>query len=38
MQSAKGEEEQNIARATDAFPVLGRRLTQRASTLSGREQ
>jgi len=38
MQSAKGEEEQNISRATEAFPVLGKRLAQRASTLSGGEQ
>ena len=35
--SASGEEEA-IARAVDAFPVLGRRLGQAAGTLSGGEQ
>jgi branched-chain amino acid transport system ATP-binding protein len=35
---AKGRAEDALARATEAFPVLGQRMAQRAGTLSGGEQ
>jgi branched-chain amino acid transport system ATP-binding protein len=35
---AKGSADDAIARATEAFPVLGQRMRQRAGTLSGGEQ
>jgi branched-chain amino acid transport system ATP-binding protein len=35
---AKGRAGEALARATEAFPVLGQRMTQRAGTLSGGEQ
>lgn len=38
LQSSRGEEEQGLARAVEAFPVLGERLDQVAGTLSGGEQ
>jgi branched-chain amino acid transport system ATP-binding protein len=38
MQAPKGEEETAIERAVQAFPILGRRLGQRAATMSGGEQ
>jgi branched-chain amino acid transport system ATP-binding protein len=38
MQSDPGDEQGAIARATEAFAVLGRRLDQQAGTLSGGEQ
>ena len=38
LQSAKGDEEDAIARAVSAFPRLGERLTQVAGTMSGGEQ
>src|SRR3954454_407110 len=38
MQAGKGNESDAIERASTAFPVLGRRLTQRVSTMSGGEQ
>lgn len=38
MQAGKGDESQAIERATEAFPILGERLQQRASTLSGGQQ
>lgn len=38
LQAAAGEEDDAIARAVDAFPILGQRLEQRAGTLSGGEQ
>jgi branched-chain amino acid transport system ATP-binding protein len=38
LQSAKGEEEKAIALASEAFPILGKRINQLAGTLSGGEQ
>jgi branched-chain amino acid transport system ATP-binding protein len=38
MQSRKGEEAATIARACEAFPILGSRINQVAGTLSGGEQ
>jgi branched-chain amino acid transport system ATP-binding protein len=38
MQARRGEEGEVIERASSAFPLLGRRLNQRAGTLSGGEQ
>ena len=38
MQSRKGEEAATIARACEAFPILGNRINQVAGTLSGGEQ
>jgi len=38
MQSRRGHETEALERATNAFPVLGSRLDQRAGTLSGGEQ
>jgi branched-chain amino acid transport system ATP-binding protein len=38
MQARKGDRDTAIARAVDAFPRLGERLTQQAGTLSGGEQ
>jgi branched-chain amino acid transport system ATP-binding protein len=38
LQSAKGEEEKAIALASEAFPILGKRINQQAGTLSGGEQ
>jgi branched-chain amino acid transport system ATP-binding protein len=38
MQARKGQERTAIERATDAFPILGSRLSQTAGTLSGGEQ
>jgi branched-chain amino acid transport system ATP-binding protein len=38
MQSDPGDEEFAIARAVEAFPILGQRLAQTAGTLSGGEQ
>jgi branched-chain amino acid transport system ATP-binding protein len=38
MQSDSGDEANAIARAVDAFPILGRRIDQSAGTLSGGEQ
>ncbi|MBW8826037.1 MAG: ABC transporter ATP-binding protein [Acidobacteria bacterium] len=38
LQAAAGEEDDAIGRAIEAFPVLGRRLEQRAGTMSGGEQ
>jgi branched-chain amino acid transport system ATP-binding protein len=38
MMAGKRDEREAIARATDAFPILGDRLSQRAGTLSGGEQ
>jgi branched-chain amino acid transport system ATP-binding protein len=38
MWSLSGKEHEAIERATDAFPVLGKRLKQRAGSLSGGEQ
>jgi branched-chain amino acid transport system ATP-binding protein len=38
MQSRPGQEDEAITRATEAFPILGKRLSQRAGTLSGGEQ
>ena len=37
-QSARGNEKESIERATQAFPVLGRRIDQNAGTMSGGEQ
>ena len=36
--SPRGREEESLARAVEAFPRLGERLSQRAGTLSGGEQ
>ena len=38
LQARKGTEEEAVERAAAAFPVLGRRMHQRAGTLSGGEQ
>jgi branched-chain amino acid transport system ATP-binding protein len=38
MQSARGKEAQALERAAEAFPILGKRLSQTAGTLSGGEQ
>ena len=38
LQARKGEEGVAIERATEAFPILGKRLAQTAGTLSGGEQ
>jgi branched-chain amino acid transport system ATP-binding protein len=38
MQSKRGEDREAIERATRVFPILGERLSQLASTLSGGEQ
>lgn len=38
VQSLKGKEAEGMERAINAFPILGRRLRQRAGTLSGGEQ
>jgi branched-chain amino acid transport system ATP-binding protein len=38
MMADKRDESEAIARATDSFPILGDRLSQRAGTLSGGEQ
>jgi branched-chain amino acid transport system ATP-binding protein len=38
MQAAKGDETMAIERATEVFPVLGKRLDQQAGTMSGGEQ
>jgi len=38
MQSKRGRETEALDRATQAFPILGSRLDQRAGTLSGGEQ
>ena len=38
MQAVKGEETRAIERATEAFPILGERLHQRAGTMSGGQQ
>ncbi len=38
MQSVKGSEADAIERATEVFPILGKRLQQTAGTLSGGEQ
>jgi branched-chain amino acid transport system ATP-binding protein len=38
MQARKGEEPAAIAKAVEAFPILGRRIGQLAGTLSGGEQ
>lgn len=38
MQSPRGAEDESIDRAVSAFPVLGKRLSQAARTLSGGEQ
>jgi branched-chain amino acid transport system ATP-binding protein len=38
MQAPRGAERKSIERAVAAFPILGRRLGQRAGTLSGGEQ
>jgi branched-chain amino acid transport system ATP-binding protein len=38
MQSRKGEEAEAIAKAVEAFPILGSRIGQLAGTLSGGEQ
>jgi branched-chain amino acid transport system ATP-binding protein len=38
MQAPRGREKEALARAVDAFPVLGGRLSQTAGTMSGGEQ
>ena len=38
MQSRKGEEAEAISRASEVFPILGRRIGNVAGTLSGGEQ
>jgi branched-chain amino acid transport system ATP-binding protein len=38
LHSVKGREKESIARATDVFPMLGRRLGQVAGSMSGGEQ
>ena len=38
LQSRRGGEKEGLGRAIEAFPVLGKRLEQRAGTLSGGEQ
>jgi branched-chain amino acid transport system ATP-binding protein len=38
LQAPKGREQAAIERAVEAFPILGRRLGQRAGTMSGGEQ
>jgi branched-chain amino acid transport system ATP-binding protein len=38
MQAPRGREDDAIGRAVEAFPILGKRLWQRASTMSGGEQ
>jgi branched-chain amino acid transport system ATP-binding protein len=38
MQADKGDEKGAVERATEAFPILGRRLDQLAGTMSGGEQ
>jgi branched-chain amino acid transport system ATP-binding protein len=38
MQAQRGSEVEGIERATEAFPILGQRIDQRAGTLSGGEQ
>ena len=38
MQNSKGRETEGMERATEAFPILGERLDQRAGTMSGGQQ
>jgi branched-chain amino acid transport system ATP-binding protein len=38
VQAGRGREAEAVARATEAFPILGERLRQRAGTLSGGQQ